>query len=88
MPVSIICVFTDIDAGFFISIKSTAKKGVELQISSWNKLNESPRYGLAVAPFAGLDLMRGFIGTLGHDNADNTAIIARPGTIGRLRSSG
>jgi hypothetical protein len=79
VPVSIICVFTDIDAGFFISIKSTAKTGVELQISSWNKLNESPRDGLAAAPFAGFEAMRGFIPPYGM------AFMESPYSGGRLR---
>ena len=53
-----------------------------------SKLHANTRLSLNGIPFAGLDVMHGFIDTLGHDNADNTAIIARPGTIERLRSSG
>ena len=59
-----------------------------MQKSMMSKLHTNSRLSLNVAPFAGLDFVRGFIDTLGHDNADNTAIIARPGTIERLRSSG
>lgn len=59
-----------------------------MQISKMSKLYTNVRLSLNGTPFAGLDLMRGFIGTLGHDDANNTAIIARPGIIGRLRSSG
>lgn len=59
-----------------------------MQTSMMSKLHTNTRLSLNGIPFAGLDVMRGFIGTLGHDNADNTAIIARSGTIGRLRSSG
>ena len=59
-----------------------------MQVSKVSKLYTNSRLSLNGTPFTGLDLMRGFIGTLGHDNADNTVIIARPGIIGRLRSSG
>ena len=62
VPVSLICVLTDNDAGIFIR-----KRRKVMQKSRWYELNNSTLNLLgAVAPITGLDTMRGFIGTLGH----------------------
>ena len=59
-----------------------------MQMLKMSEMNMNTRLSLNGTPFAGIDLVRVFIATLGHDLANNTAIIAGPRVIGRSRLSG
>ena len=56
-----------------------------MQLSRSYNLNTAAQLGLATTPFTGLDIMRGFIGTAGHDNDGIARIAARSGSGGRMR---